>query len=606
MQAVDRATVGGHQALSIMAADASSALAASAAVDDLVRALGARGLSKSGRKVLKRKLRRERLKQQQREGNGAGPAKAAATDATADGAATVTPDAADPVEEDVEIEYVQGDPAAEGDMAKPFLEIFQRFRALGGSKDDDVAGVAGVADGDAEREGRGSDAATLKSEEPAAGASDAGADGEGKPLSNRQRKALQRMTITALKQMCRSPEVVEIWDTTAPDPELLVHLKSYRNTVPVPSHWSQKRKFLQGKRGIEKPPFQLPAHIAATGIEGMRDNLQEKEEEMKLKQKSRDRLKPKMGKIDIDFQVLHDAFFRHQTKPPNISAFGAVYYEGKEFESENKAMRPGRLSPECMHALGMQPGGPPPWLVNMQRYGPPPAYPHLPVPGLNAPIPQGASFGYQPGGWGKPPVNEWGQPLYGNVFGVAGGGRGFPGGPGVGVGGGGGASDGIDTSFRWGAMESESEEESDQESDEGGMGDVIAGDDAMALAEDDADVDGVIDAADMDAMAATDLLAGGHDGEGQALNLRKDAAPSAADEEGAPPPALYRVLPEQRRDLAGSTAFMESAHTYGGLRDGSAGVGAGAGAGAGEAAGRARPAAAQEKKEKKKEKKFKF
>ena len=42
------------------------------------------------------------------------------------------------------------------------------------------------------------------------------------------------------------------------------------------------------------------------------------------------------------------------------------------------------------------------------------------------------------------------------------------------------------------------------------------------------DVDGVIDAADMDAMAATDLLAGGHDGEGQALNLRKDAAPSAA------------------------------------------------------------------------------
>ena len=149
-------------------------------------------------------------------------------------------------------------------------------------------------------------------------------------------------------------------------------------------------------------------------------------------------------------------------------------------------------------------------------------------------------------------------------------------------------------------MESESEEESEEESDEGGMGDVIAGDDAMALAEDDADVDGVIDAADMDAMAATDLLAGGHDGEGQALNLRKDAAPSAADEEGAPPPALYRVLPEQRRDLAGSTAFMESAHTYGGLRDGSTGEGAG------EAAGRATPAAAQEKKEKKKEKKFKF
>ena len=29
-------------------------------------------------------------------------------------------------------------------------------------------------------------------------------------------------------------------------------------SVPVPKHWSQKRKFLQGKRGIEKPPFALP------------------------------------------------------------------------------------------------------------------------------------------------------------------------------------------------------------------------------------------------------------------------------------------------------------------------------------------------------------
>jgi hypothetical protein len=29
------------------------------------------------------------------------------------------------------------------------------------------------------------------------------------------------------------------------DPKLLVYLKAYRNTVPVPRHWSQKRKFLQ-------------------------------------------------------------------------------------------------------------------------------------------------------------------------------------------------------------------------------------------------------------------------------------------------------------------------------------------------------------------------
>ncbi len=40
------------------------------------------------------------------------------------------------------------------------------------------------------------------------------------------------------------------------------------------------------------------------------------------------------------------------------------------------------------------------------------------MPGLNAPIPPGAQFGYQPGGWGKPPVDEAGNPLYGDVFGL--------------------------------------------------------------------------------------------------------------------------------------------------------------------------------------------
>ena len=30
----------------------------------------------------------------------------------------------------------------------------------------------------------------------------------------------------------------------------------------------------------------------------------------------------------------------------------------------------------------------------------------------------GCSFGYHAGGWGKPPVDERGRPLYGDVFGV--------------------------------------------------------------------------------------------------------------------------------------------------------------------------------------------
>ncbi len=53
-------------------------------------------------------------------------------------------------------------------------------------------------------------------------------------------------------------------------------LQAARNSVPVPRHWCFKRKYLQGKRGIEKPPFDLPEFIKATGIMEMRQALQEK------------------------------------------------------------------------------------------------------------------------------------------------------------------------------------------------------------------------------------------------------------------------------------------------------------------------------------------
>ena len=50
-----------------------------------------------------------------------------------------------------------------------------------------------------------------------------------------------------------------------------------------------------------------------------------------------------MGRMDVDYQVLHDAFFKWQTKPP-LSGPGEVYYEGKEFEVHLKEKRPGFLS----------------------------------------------------------------------------------------------------------------------------------------------------------------------------------------------------------------------------------------------------------------------
>ncbi|GJQ11880.1 hypothetical protein GpartN1_g3671.t1 [Galdieria partita] len=236
-------------------------------------------------------------------------------------------------------------------------------------------------------------------------------------LTKKERKKLINLKVAKLKQQVADPEVVEQWDVTAADPKLLIYLKSYRNAVPVPSHWRQKRKYLQNKRGIEKPPFQLPPFIAQTGIQKLRDAYKAVEDEKTMKQKQREKVRPKLGKVDIDYQVLHDAFFKFQTKP-RLTDPGDLYYEFKELEPDRAGFKPGILSDQLREALGMTSSiDPPPWLINMQRYGPPPSYPRLRIPGLNAPIPPGASFGYQPGGWGKPPVDEYGRPLYGDVFG---------------------------------------------------------------------------------------------------------------------------------------------------------------------------------------------
>ncbi|KAI8608010.1 hypothetical protein BC830DRAFT_53935 [Chytriomyces sp. MP71] len=311
----------------------------------------------------------------------------------------------------IEVEYVSAPAPVSADAS--FSDVFSRFEARAvagfGAASASATAIPGLED--------------LTEDEVASVGEDKSGDeeeeeDEAQRIANRKKKKLQsRLSIAQLKQTVSKPDVVEWVDVTAADPVLLVHLKSYRNTVPIPIHWQQKRKYLQGKRGIEKPPFDLPDFIKQTGIMDIRQAVKEKEDEKKLKSKTRERMQPKMGKLDIDYQKLHDAFFRWQTKP-RLSAHGDMYYEGKEFETKLKFKKPGHLSDELKAALGLtHPTVPPPWLVNMQRYGPPPSYPGLKIPGLTCPIPHGAEWGFHPGGWGKSPVDEYGRPLYGDVFG---------------------------------------------------------------------------------------------------------------------------------------------------------------------------------------------
>ncbi|KAI8567613.1 hypothetical protein RHMOL_Rhmol02G0135100 [Rhododendron molle] len=326
--------------------------------------------------------------------------------------------------EQVEVEYVPEKAELYGDFDEEFRKVFEKFSFKGPveseeneKKDETAANAASKKKADSDSEEEEQDAQQ-----------------KDKGVSNKKKKLQRRMKIAELKQISTRPDVVEldILRRCGMQLHLTPNYWCFLNRIEILFQCQdigvRNENFCRGaavtimepghgKRGIEKQPFQLPDFIAATGIEKIRQAYIEKEDSKKLKQKQRERMQPRMGKMDIDYQVLHDAFFKYQTKP-KLTAHGDLYHEGKEFEVKLREMKPGMLSQELKEALGMPEGAPPPWLINMQRYGPPPSYPHLKIPGLNAPIPPGASFGYHPGGWGKPPVDEFGRPLYGDVFGV--------------------------------------------------------------------------------------------------------------------------------------------------------------------------------------------
>ncbi|KAI8827283.1 uncharacterized protein EV422DRAFT_34683 [Fimicolochytrium jonesii] len=425
----------------------------------------------------------------------------------------------DEVVPNVEIEYVAAPlPQTEDPAYEEYTRVFEKFVAPVVQEGEEKKPEAETEDNEEEDESNAKDG-------NASDSSDDDEDGKGgDKLSRKKMRKLNRLTVAELKQLVRKPEVVDWVDVSAADPKLLVHLKSYRNSVPVPVHWQQKRKYLQGKRGIEKAPFELPDFIKATGIMEMRSAVKDKEDASKLKSKTRERHQPKMGKLDIDYQKLHDAFFRWQTKP-KFTIHGDVYYEGKEFETKLKAKKPGQLSEELKAALNMPPLAPPPWLINMQRYGPPPSYPQLKVAGLNAPIPEGAQWGYHPGGWGKPPVDEYGRPLYGDVFGTM--------------------AQEVPTEHvapiersRWGELEEEEEEEYAEETDEGEQEDEEEEDDTATES-------GLVTPSGISSVPSG-LETPDY------IELRKDGRSNE-------PKQLYTVVPERQTAIKG---FMGSQHGY--------------------------------------------
>lgn len=322
---------------------------------------------------------------------------------------------------DSDVDYALGNSAIPEELQE-FSAVLQRFNESRVDASDVTDQIVNSSQPSAQSEARTDSAEAVDSHEKEHAESDSESEEDANTceihLSERQRRRRSRLTVAQLKSVVSHPEVVEQWDVTADDPLLLIFLKAWPGSVQVPVNWRQKRKYLQCKRGMEKLPFKLPLYIEDTGIGTARDAVAESEASKTAKQKARERIRPKSsGKaIDVDYSVFRDAFFKFQTKP-TLTSHGDLYYELREREVNCDEFKPGRLGTKLREALGMSDKDAPPWLVAMQRYGPPPSYPNLVIPGLNAPIPAGASFGYKNGEWGKPPVDMNGCPLYGDVFG---------------------------------------------------------------------------------------------------------------------------------------------------------------------------------------------
>ncbi|AMD20235.1 HDL509Wp [Eremothecium sinecaudum] len=202
----------------------------------------------------------------------------------------------------------------------------------------------------------------------------------------------QKPSLSELKSVTSHPELIEWYDCDAPDPWFLANIKSAKNIVPVPSHWQTKREYLSGRSLLEKKPFELPDIIKLTNIEDMRNSMPDAGQgDASLKKDARSRVRPRLGKLDLDYSKLHDTFFRlgRNWKPDLLLPYGDQYYENRNLEQEvmwasmRRKYRPGRLSAQIRKALGLYEGRLPSWCKKWKDIGLPPSYPGMKVAGIN-------------------------------------------------------------------------------------------------------------------------------------------------------------------------------------------------------------------------------
>jgi splicing factor 3B subunit 2 len=185
-------------------------------------------------------------------------------------------------------------------------------------------------------------------------------------MGRKKKKAVNRLTVGELKQLVRRPDVVEVSAPPSNSKSAVVGRHSARSAhadspqgvpqhnrrptpleqqAPLLARQARHRKGCISAARLVHSSSDLTVldFIEATGIAAMRNAMREKDDGKSAKSKAKERMQPRMNRLDIDYQVLHDAFFKYQTKP-KMTRHGDMYYEGKEFEVNVKEKKPGLVS----------------------------------------------------------------------------------------------------------------------------------------------------------------------------------------------------------------------------------------------------------------------
>merc|ERR1712032_651476 len=132
--------------------------------------------------------------------------------------------------------------------------------------------------------------------------------------SKRKNRVASRPSLVSLKQLSPKAEEVFSFDTTAEDPHTLLYLKSVFNSWEVPTNWDRRQCKIMT---LCNPSalFVLPPFLLSTGVSAIRNHSSHGADN--TSHPGRNRIRPKSSRIQLNYDVLRDAFFKYQSKPEN-------------------------------------------------------------------------------------------------------------------------------------------------------------------------------------------------------------------------------------------------------------------------------------------------